>query len=665
MIKIGKLVSRFGRFLKVPSAVPKKANQFLWFRGLVLVLGLASALAQAAPNVRVEGVLDRRQAVLGQEFTYTVSVISNESVNPEDPSIPELDGLRVVNSSTSSSTSSNMSVGPNGWQIETTQRYDYGFLMIPLRKGTLTLPPFSVRINGQLLKTKPVSLTVVENAGGLAQGGPPPTINPGAPAIEDVLDDPDALFRQLLQRRLGAPPEHNDLPSNPNEVLFIQTEVDKKEVYEGEQVTANWYILVRGNLLSLDRTKFPDLKGFWKEIIEEVPALQFSQEVINGQVYRRALLASHALFPIKAGTAKIDEYRIKGRVQVPTSAFGFGKDYAFTRASDQVPIKVLPLPQEGKPKDFTGAVGLFQVNAQLDNNVVPAHQPMTLKIRFEGSGNAKMIEMPPIDWPPGLEMVEVKSESRFFKNGQSFKQFEFILIPRQAGDLSVPPISVSLFNPENKQYYTRTLENVVLKVIDDGSGGKNIPSARLADKKPDVPVELRLPDPILEQEATAGIGAFVASSANRAGVLFFLYAISFVWLGVRAFSVFSGREQKKDLVKLLQRRLKKAEAAAGRSDFRAAGVEMINLFAEILGELTGQGGSHREIEKMLELGPPSLRRQFGPEILTQLQDFQTLAFAPEELLKSAKSSGELNQKVAAARKLLQAAILSAKPSENG
>lgn len=626
-----------------------------WLTLLLLSLCLLTAGA-ATPNLRVEGNLDQPQAGLGQEFLFTVSVISAESVNPEEPLIPTLDGIRVMNTNMSSSTASNMRAGANGWQIETTQRYDYTYQMVALRKGTLTIPPFSVRVNGELFKTKPASIVIVENGGALAQKRTPQPGQgmPGFP-LDDLLDDPDELFRQLLQRRMGAPPAHNDLPTNPNEVLFIQTEVDKKEVYEGEQITVNWYILVRGNLLSLDRTKFPDLKGFWKEIIEEVPALQFGQEVINGQVYRRALLASHALFPIKAGTAMIDEYKIKGRVQVPTSSFGFGQDYPFTRASDRVPIKVLPLPTEGKPRDFTGAVGLFQVQAQLDNNVVQANQPMSLKIRFEGTGNAKLIEMPPIEWPTSLEMVEVKSDSRFFKNGQSFKQFEFVLIPRQAGDIQVPPISVSLFNPENKQYYTRTLDNVILKVIDGGGAGA-MPSARLADKKPAVPAELKLPAPILENEASVGIMAPLMQGGARWAILGMMYLAALLILGVKAYRVFSGQEQKKDLHKLLYRKIRKAEAAAAKSDFRQAGVEMVNLFAEILGELSGQGGSHREIEKMLELGPPSLRRQYGDEILKQLQDFQTLAFAPEELLKTGKSTDELGKRVQNGKNLLKSLI---------
>lgn len=622
-----------------------------------LILSLLLIGGSASAAVRVEGLVDRQQVGVGEEFVFQVAVISDDDVELEEPTIPAMQGLRVVNTSQSNSTSSNMKVGPNGWQIETSKRIEFNYMIVALKAGRLTIPPFEVRTKADALRTKPVTIIVVEagqaNQGqqrgrqGLRGQMPPTAVSP-----DDLLDDPDELFRQLLARRMGAAPAHNDLPTNPNEVLFIQTEVDKKEVYEGEQVTVNWSILVRGNLLSLDRTKFPDLKGFWKEIIEEVPALQFGQEVINGQVYRKALLASHALFPIKAGTSIIDEYRIKGRVQVPTTGFGGGQDYSFTRASDRVLIKVLPLPLEGRPQDFSGAVGLFTVQAQLDNNIVTANQPMSLKIRFEGSGNAKLIEMPAIDWPAEIEVAEVKSESRFFKNGQSFKQFEFILVPRTAGDIMTPAISISLFNPEKKEYYTRTIEPLQLKVLPGGSATA-ITSSRVGEKKSEVAVRVpALPAPILQMESS--FRPFRGSTGWS--LVLALYALAFVILGARGLKIAMGRVQSKDLYKVLQKKVRQAEEFASKGDFRQTGVLMINLFAEILGDLSGQGGSHKEVEKMLDLGPPSLRRLHGPQILEQLHVFQSLSFAPDEMLKTGRTPVELQKRVKEAQKLLRTLV---------
>ena len=81
----------------------------------------------------------------------------------------------------------------------------------------------------------------------------------------------------------------------------------------GEQVTANYYIYVPSKyvLTSFDAVKYPNLQGFWKEDIEMAQSLRYESVVVDGILYNRALLASYALFPIKEGRAKLDEYKAK------------------------------------------------------------------------------------------------------------------------------------------------------------------------------------------------------------------------------------------------------------------------------------------------------------------------------------------------------------------
>ncbi len=91
--------------------------------------------------------------------------------------------------------------------------------------------------------------------------------------------------------------------------------------------------------------------------------------------------------PIKPGTAMIDEYKIKSRVRLPSQGLGgfYGRPYEYTKSSAAVPIKVKPLPTEGRPSDFTGAVGQFEVHATVENTTAPVNQPVSLKVRFEGA----------------------------------------------------------------------------------------------------------------------------------------------------------------------------------------------------------------------------------------------------------------------------------------
>src|SRR5690606_28780167 len=145
-------------------------------------------------------------------------------------------------------------------------------------------------------------------------------------------------------------------------------------------------------------------------------------------------LVAYALFPIKAGKATIDSYTAKCTV-VTGGNFGFGRPYQFTKASRPLSLNVLDIPVENRPQDFTGAVGDFKVSGELDRTSVPAHQPVTWKIRFFGRGNAKLIDLPAFELPPSVELYDQKSDSKFSKDGTSFKEFEVLLIPREEGQI--------------------------------------------------------------------------------------------------------------------------------------------------------------------------------------------------------------------------------------
>lgn len=625
------------------------------------------ASAWAAGEVRVNGLVQSNQVGVGQPFPFTIEVSSTENVNPEEPQIPPINGVEVrPDVSTSSSTSTRMQQAGGSWEITTERKTNFTYWMTPTQKGEITIPSFKVVIGGKESETKPVRMRAVDEA--VAQQAQPRQNQlPGMPGLDEILDDPEEMFNQLLRRRLGRQGggqgqsgQHVpiDPPKNPNELLSIITNVDKREVYEGEQITVNWYILVRGNLLSLDRTKFPDLRGFWKEIIEEVPALQFSQEVLNGQVYRRALLASHALFPIKDGSPVIDEFKIKGQVQVPSGGFGamgMGPSYTFTRSSERVPIKVLPLPKEGRPSDFSGAVGDFTVQAILENNILPVNQPFSLRIRFEGSGNAKLIEMPTINWPPGLEVYETKQESKFFKNGQSYKQFEIFLIPRQVGDIQTPEISVSLFDPKQKKYYSRIIEPISLKILQ--SSDPQALAAQRVDGQATTAQEGKgpvLPGPVTDLESPWEIEAPLAA-ASWALVLGFLGFFAYRNLGQRAL--------KKDLYRIIKQRSTIASQGAQKGDYRKTGIVLFNLMGEVLGEISGQAGSDRQIAQMLELCPPSVRRNLGQKIVQLAENLQTLGFAPEEFVKGTADSAKLTSIVNEVRAILEQAVKEASTTQ--
>lgn len=628
--------------------------------GNLIVLLFLFVASTSLAQVVVQAELLSDKIGVGQSVNLELRVSSKSEVKIDEPLPPNFEGFRVQGPHKSTQVSTRMQAGPNGMEYNSQQIVTFTYKLQATSAGQKVIKPFTVVVDGKEFKTENIPINVSSK----------PVHQPNADPLEALFgdeDDPFAqmhkmeeeLFNQVMRGRglpqqggQGRQQEPDDLtnpallkepafrsnPTNNNEAFFIQVEVDKTEVYEGEQVVVSWYLVTRGQLESLDRTKFPDLKGFWKEIIEEVPAIQFYQEIINGVAFKKALLARHALFPLKSGDTVIDEFKIKSKVRLPNQNYGFnlGKVYEYTKSSQRVKIKVKALPLEGRPASFSGAVGKFKVSSQIEGSQPVANQPMKFKLKFEGFGNAKGIELPAIQWPEGIEVFEVRNEAKFFKNGQSFKEFEIILIPRKDGKIVLPAIEMAYFNPETAKYETQKAMEIPIEVL-PGDKANIAESYKTSTGKTALKeMSLTLPSVITE------IASYNATPIqNHMIVWFAVFGITVASMLAYASVAFGWRQSRRDLKKELNKKIAKVEkkinAKAGKETF----IEVTNIFYFVLGELAGEGGGSLEIRKLLDKVPTNIRRDYEKDILTLFEYFQTISFAPDELAEKLKNPTDI------------------------
>lgn len=654
----------------------------------LLIFNLLFAIS-AYSQIVVQAQVSQDKVGLHQPFQLDVIISTSSQGSIGRPLPPNLEGFQVQGPSQRTNISSRMQAGANGMEYVTQKTVEYGYILIPQKLGKLSIGSFEVELDGKTYKTSPIDIEVLKTAPKAANSQRnQPNQRPKNPSMNEEDEDPfsqmdrmeEEMFNQLLKRR-GVPnpfnnknnngantedeqqfnnnyqssdkePAFRSMPKNQDEAFFIQVEVDKTEVYEGEQIVVSWYLMTRGQLESLDRTKFPDLKGFWKEIIEEVPAIQFYQEVLNGVPYKKALLARHALFPLKSGETFIDEFKIKSKVRLPMQGWGMNpKAYEYTKSSQRVKIKVKPLPTEGRPADFTGAIGKFQIKANIEGTEPVAHQPLKLRIRYEGFGNAKGLELPSINWPEGLELFEVKNEAKYLKNGQSFKEFDVILIPRKEGALVIPAIQSSFFNPDTGKYYTEKSQEIPLMVkpgapgvVDDKVrmkvGGDSAKKEKVLVISEAIP-ELKGYDRTESQLGAIWMGVF-------SSILLFFVGYSFVSFGWLV--------RKKDFKKELQKRIHLLEGNWSKRKSKDNYTEVTNLFYYVLGVISGEGGGSHELAKLLDKAPSSLRRQYEKEILELFEYFQTLSFAPDHLIADMEKNTNVKNHFDRVKKVLLACV---------
>ncbi len=640
--------------------------------GNIIFLILFSAQFAFAANFKVEADVDRNQMGIGDSFTLNVRISGDEDFDLQEPKVPQVPGLELLNSwAGGRQSSSRMSIINGQTQFSKSVSQDYNFQFSPQKEGTFQIPIIDIVINGQSYKTNPLKIEVQEEFRnmGRKQNKPPkgrPQFPPGFgdddnsnPFGGNFPDDEEDLFSQLMKQRQrmfgqlpnqgrgfgnpSGPIPQRKLDINKNDAFFVYLDLDKTEAYEGEQVTANWSIYTRGSLESLDRVKFPDLKGFWKEIVEEVPSLQFTPEMVNGVLYNRALLASHALFPIKAGQAVIDEFKVKGRVRNQTQ-FGWGQANEFTKTSKKTILKVLPLPLEGRPESFSGAVGTYRISLKTTENSFPAHQPFSIKVRFEGTGNAKLIDLPNIQWPEGLEIFDTKNESKFFKDGQSYKEFEILAIPRKEGDLKIPGVKFSYFDPKEKKYVTQTTEELVLKITPGqlqnavGSNGKT------ATSKPQTAEEFKA-QAILELPQSSFVFAEqrIWIYSVLALLLVLLTTLQFAWQ-------FKTLKLDPGIGHVIQAKIRQIEI---EKDPRRRGSEAVNLIYLLAAFLAGQKKANQEWAVLIKEIPLKAQGLYLDR-LTQLFDyFQILGFSPEDVMNTLVNQHPVAKKVEDLKKITE------------
>lgn len=321
----------------------------------------------------------------------------------------------------------------------------------PTQTGTLRISNIQALVDGRLKKAADIVIQV--KPGG--RGTPPPRGYGGGSGL-----------RGNSQRE----------SSNP---FFVRAEVDKNSVYKGEQVIVSYYIYQSVSVFNIQVDKYPVLNGFLREDLEMpilANRLQSEQVVLNGKLYKRALLMRYAAYPLHTGELKIDSASLKAYYQPRDS--GGSEDDPFsqffrnlrpqvaTSTSDPVKITVSPLPAQDRPEDFSGGVGDFRVSGVVDRYELDVNQPLTLTIKVEGRGNVSSVDEPQVDWPEDLEVYETKSRAKTGPGGIGQKIFEILLIPRRPGLFNLPEVSFSFFDPGKKKYVERSIEPFEIRVTE-------------------------------------------------------------------------------------------------------------------------------------------------------------------------------------------------------
>lgn len=435
------------RIVAWPAGAPRHV---LFLLALVILLPPAAR----AQDIRVRAYLSAERVGWGGQFVLNVEVSGAQQADAE-PVLPDMEEFGQY---LGSGTSTSVQIA-NG---RTTMALTYQYRFQAVKEGVFEIGAVKVAAGGRSYETEPVSLVVSDTPA--PRGG-----------IADSEDDPVAAI---------APGD-----------LFIETGVSRTSVYENEPVVVEYRIFTRVNVDSYSITRLPQTTGFWAEQLEQPDAPQVERVVRDGSEYVTATVRRVALFPTGPGVRTLEPLGIEARVRVRDrrrDPFGdfFGASGLFDRrvpvtvASRPVTIEVSPLPAEGRPGSFTGHVGELDVSTSADRTGVAVNEALTVRVSLTGTGNLRALGAPDIDFPGEFEVFPPETSENIAPGGGSIRggrTFEYVLIARAPGSVTIPAVEVSYFDPRSRTYETARAAPVPITVAGDaaasGGGDGTVPSA--------------------------------------------------------------------------------------------------------------------------------------------------------------------------------------------
>jgi len=354
----------------------------------------------------LEVSLDSKEVTLGQSIRMDIVFPGVSEIS--EPDLPAIDGfnaeyLRSYNLVSKTDTG-----------ILRSKRFTY--VLMPNKTGTFSIGPFEFPAGDDKFKSKKLAVRVVSS-------------------MEIKPDKSDSLS--------------NEEKFMARDNIFLLIAAGKNKVYMNEVIPIAVGLYYKD--LAISDIEYPliEQKGF---SIAEFRTPQVAKKDIKGYNYRIVTFKSKA-FATKPGNIQLGPATIMCKIQTGTKdpLTGRKKKSSLNLESKTKDIEVLPFPSKGMPSNFSGAIGDFKFDIEVEpTGYVNIGDAITILMKITGSGNFDMLSAPDVREVEGLAVYDatLKSES------EKAKVFELIVVPKDTGVKEIPEIGFSFFNPATEKYET-------------------------------------------------------------------------------------------------------------------------------------------------------------------------------------------------------------------
>ena len=546
---------------------------------LFILLSLHSILL-LADNVSIS-ISAPREVGVGEQFRVSYE-ISSQQINHFES--PDFDGFRILDNHQSSSSSTTIING----QVSTKSSTTFTFLLSAPKSGEYIIGPARVHINGETYSTKKIPIHVIAQSSGQSSSTVPPSSYSSSPSSSN-------------------PPVSHPIPSNPdsrNSNLFVRAIASKMKVYEQEAILLTYKIYASQELYVTGfQAKLPVLNGFHIQELE--PDHNQSAENYNGKVYNTAVWKQYVIYPQSTGICEIPSVPCVATISIPNGYMDpFGM---FPRTETQereiqanaLSIDVLPLPSP--PSSFYGGVGDFNISSSINKRKFRAGEVLSLKVNVTGIGNLKLLETPTIDFPSSFETYDCKVVDDFelTRSGhEGSKMFEYMAVPQQSGQYTIPSLKFTFFDPSLKSYQTLTTHSYT---IDVSSNGAFTPQTEVEELDKDIK-HIKLGDVELRKDNYSQLFSWKWIIAYILSIIIFI-VLYLLFHRMFTHSAASSTEKRKIARKLAMRQLEKSRILMQSGKSQEFYVELLNAlytFPQNKLNISNEEFNKENVRKILE-----------------------------------------------------------------
>ncbi len=417
-----------------------KLKHFLFLLGVVLCSAIGTAQVQfdAKASKKTLGINERLR----------IDFEMNKDGDNFSP--PSFDNFKVVGGP-------NQSIS-NSW-INGKRSFSktYSYFLAPQARGRFTIGQATIEIEGETYKTLPLDIEVT--------------------AAVDV------------------PKDGNNSEFVASENVHLVAEISNANPYLNEAISVTYKLYVShdvsitSNWREIDTPKYAD---FWSQNIDTQNNFKIYEGKYEGKDYRYVILRTTVLYPQKTGKLDIEPLTLDIPIDVP----GNRRDFFGRRLMERVnktisagnrTIDVKPLPLEGKPDGFNGAVGDFQFAVASSKTNLDANESLELDVKVSGKGNLKLFDPPSLKLPSSLEVYEPEHEEDVATTSSGMQGSvteKYTVVPQFKGKYPINPITFSFFDPKTEKYRTLSSKEIIIDVENGPITANNTNPNTAGNKQP-------------------------------------------------------------------------------------------------------------------------------------------------------------------------------------